>query len=278
MDWSARDGETARFVPATAVTADGDGSYAVDLHPAYAIGGTKPNGGYLLAMMGRAAVEAAHAAGATQTHVVCAGAQYSSSPDNGPARIVTEVLRVGRSATQVRTRLVQGDATTGIEARFTLGTLPEGGRPFWGGIEPVVLPPIEECHRPDLPMGPRDSTVLFDPATTIRMTPEGPVATGGGELRAWFRYEAEEAVPPWVLLYVADCLPPATFGVVATGWVPTLDLTAYVRAVPAPGPLRIRFRVQLIEDGLADEVLEAWDSEGRLVLQATQLAALRHPR
>jgi hypothetical protein len=268
---------TARLVAATEVTPIGDGSYDVDLHPAYAIGGTKPNGGYLLAAMGRAAVDAAARAGATQPHVVGAGAQYSASPDNGPAHIVTEVLRVGRTASQVRARLVQGEATAGIEARFTLGTLPVGSVPYWGGEAPVSIPPIDACQRPDLPMGPRDSTVLFDPATTIRLTPDGPVATGDGELRAWFRYDAETSVPPWALLFVADCLPPATFGVVASGWVPTLDLTAYVRAVPAPGPLRLRFRAQLIQDGLADEVLDAWDSADRLVLQATQLAALRHP-
>ena len=36
------------------------------------------------------------------------------------------------------------------------------------------------------------------------------------------------------LMFVADSLPPATFGIVTTGWVPTLDLTAYVRALPEP--------------------------------------------
>jgi hypothetical protein len=43
------------------------------------------------------------------------------------------------------------------------------------------------------------------------------------------------------------------------------------------GPLRLRFRVQMIQDGFADEVCEGWDAAGRLVFQSTQLAALRHP-
>ena len=63
----------------------------------------------------------------------------------------------------------------------------------------------------------------------------------------------------------------------AAGWVPTLDLTVYVRALPAPGPLRLRLRAQLIQDGFADLVCEGWDSDDRLVLQSTQLAALRLP-
>jgi hypothetical protein len=59
--------------------------------------------------------------------------------------------------------------------------------------------------------------------------------------------------------------------------VPTLDLTVYIRALPAPGPLRLRMRAQLIQDGFADEVCEGWDARGRLVFQSTQLAALRLP-
>ncbi len=79
------------------------------------------------------------------------------------------------------------------------------------------------------------------------------------------------------LLYASDVMPPATFGVVQTGWVPTLAITVCNRAIPAPGPLRLRFRVQAIHDGYADEICEAWDSEDRLVMQSTQMTALRIP-
>lgn len=50
-----------------------------------------------------------------------------------------------------------------------------------------------------------------------------------------------------------------------------------MRAVPAPGPLRIRFRARVIQDGFADEVCEVWDAADRLVAQSTQLTALRMP-
>ena len=59
--------------------------------------------------------------------------------------------------------------------------------------------------------------------------------------------------------------------------MPTLTLTSYVRARPAPGPLRIRQFVQSVDDGRFDEVCEIWDSTDRLVAQATQLAAIRLP-
>lgn len=265
------------FAAATAVEpcGDGDGGYRVDLRPEYSVGGRKPNGGYLLACLGRAALAAARAAGSAHGHVVAAGAQYFTAPGTGPARIEARVLRSGRMVTQV-TAALSSAGTLAAQARFTLATLPPAGRPYWGGAPPVELPPAGECGQARLIAAP-GITISLDPATRFEWTADGPSATGGGEFRAWFSDDERAAVDTVGLLFAADCLPPATAGVVATGWVPTLDLSAYVRALPAPGPLRLRFRAQLIQDGFADEVCEAWDSAGRLVLQSTQLAALRLP-
>jgi hypothetical protein len=68
--------------------------------------------------------------------------------------------------------------------------------------------------------------------------------TGNGEFRCWLVEEQHDAVDTVGLVYVADCVPPATFGVVFNGFAPTLNLTVYNRAIPAPGPLRIRFRAR----------------------------------
>ena len=266
---------TTTFAAATTVTPAGHGSYQADLRAEYAIGGTKPNGGYLLACLGRAALAAAREAGSAHEHVIAAGAQYFRSPAVGPATIGATVLRAGRTATQVAAT-ISPDGAPGVQAQFTLATLPAGGEPYWGGSEPVPLPPIEDCQ-PMFPADRRGVSISFDPAAAWTITPDGPVISGGGELRAWLRDDDRESLDSVGLLFAADALPPATAGVVFSGWVPTLDLTVYIRARPAPGPLRLRFRTQLIQDGFADEVLEGWDSAGRLVLQSTQLAALRLP-
>lgn len=79
---------------------------------------------------------------------------------------------------------------------------------------------------------------------------------------------------PLSLLLTVDALPPATIGLGTLGWVPTLSLTAYVRALPAPGPVLVRIRAHLVEDDMVAEVCGAWDSRGRLVARATQLAAV----
>jgi len=263
---------------ASALTPLGGGRYGVELRPEFAIGGGKPNGGYMLHCLGRAAVAAAAAEGSAHPHPVATGVQYQQSPDLGAAVIETEVTRVGRSVSQVTARLLQ-DERPHVVARFTLGALAEASAPYWGEVPPVSIAPLEECNsfgggggRPD-----NGTRLAFDPNHSIQFGPDGPSGDGSGELRAWFVRDDGGDIDPVTLLYVCDAMPPATFTVVQSGWVPTLDLTAYVRAIPAPGPLRIRFRVQVIADGFADEVADVWDSEGRLVAQSTQLTALRLP-
>ncbi|HVM08513.1 MAG TPA: thioesterase family protein [Acidimicrobiales bacterium] len=273
------------FDEATAATARGDGSsYDVDISERWTIGPGRPNGGYLLATVGRAALDACHAAGGTQPHPVSANVQYVASPNVGPGVVETEVLRIGRSASQVRARLVQGGDAM-VEATFIFGHLHEGSSPYWGDEPPVDMPSEEEClaalpQRPPAPgVGDGPSMRMsvrqaFDPSSTAWMRGE---QTGRGEFRSWFRFADDRPIDPLSLLFIVDALPPATFDVVQTGWVPTLDLTVYVRAVPAPGPVRMRFRAGVIQDGFVNEVMDVWDSAGRLVAQSTQLAAIRLP-
>jgi hypothetical protein len=57
--------------------------------------------------------------------------------------------------------------------------------------------------------------------------------------------------------------------------VPTFQLTVFVRALPAPGPVRVLQRAQLIAGQQFDETCFIWDAEGRLVAHSTQLAGIR---
>lgn len=108
----------AGFAQATTVL-DGE----ADLDPQWTVGG-RPNGGYLLALLARAAVTEAH------PHPMSASAVYLSPPDPGPATVTVESLRAGRSASQARARLTQKDRTC-VEAVFTLGDLATAGAVRW---------------------------------------------------------------------------------------------------------------------------------------------------
>lgn len=263
------------FADVSAVTSRGDGGYDIVVNPDWTIVG-KPNGGYLLAMLGRAA-----AAQVTQSHVLAASAHYLRSPEPGPATIETEVLRAGRSASQVRSRLRQG-AQVCVEALVTVGELAATTTDFeWNGIDGADIAPWDDCVR--LPStGPGGMAVTIMDQLEIRLDPAtlgfaSGCPSGRGELAGWLALPGGADFDDIALLLALDCYPPATFDIGESGWVPTLELTAYVRAVPAPGPVRVRQKVGAIEGGRVDETCLVWDSTGHLVAQSTQLAGIRMP-
>jgi hypothetical protein len=118
--------------------------------------------------------------------------------------------------------------------------------------------------------------VLLDPATTgwRNGEPSGvPEMFGYVSLR-------EPREPDALMLAVAvDALPPVVFGLGATGWSPTVELTWHMRGVPEAGPLAVATRCRHVSGGWFDEEAEVWDAGGRLVAQSRQLARVgRGPR
>jgi hypothetical protein len=270
---------TVEFAAASAVTPTTDpAAYDIAVDPGWVIG-DKPNGGYLLATMARAALAAVAAQeGPPHPHVVSASATYLSSPSPGPAQVDVEVLRRGRRMSQVRARLVR-DGSVCVDASLALGRHDEPGEPWWSTLAPPAVPPPDDC----VAIGGASPTGMVLPIMELVDIRLDPAVTGfaagrpggGGELRGWLSFVDGHAPDPVSLLYVLDALPPATFELASTGWVPTFELSAYVRALPAPGPLLVRQRAMHVEGDMVDEVCHVWDSRGRLVGQATQLAGIR---
>jgi hypothetical protein len=261
------------FSAVSALDSDGSGHFAADINPEWTIVG-KPNGGYLLAMLGRAA-----AVVTTHGHVIAASAHYLHSPDPGPVEIETEVLRTGRSASQVRARMRQ-DGQPCVEAILTTSWLGNTAATYWdGGVPDMGWIAFEDCPRLT-PRTPDGGRVAIMEQIDVRLEPGCSGFTGGhpsgrGELRGWLSLPDGESFDPNSLLFAVDAFPPATFEIEFSGWVPTLELTAYIRALPAPGPVRVLQRAHLIDDQRVDESCFVWDGTGRLVAQSTQLAGIR---
>jgi hypothetical protein len=241
----------------------------VDLDGRWAIGG-KIHGGYLLKLLAAAVVTERH------PHPLAVSAHFLRAPDAGTASIEVHELRAGRRVTQSRASLSQ-EGSACVEALVTTGLLHEEAEPFWSRHEPPALPPLEECLKmvPD-PPGLRVGHLEFvdvraDPAT---VTFASGVPGEPGRLAASVDVPDRTVLD---LLVVADALAPVTFDLGVPGWVPTLELTAYVRALPAPGRLVVEQRARLLEGGWVDEECDVWDSRGRLVCQARQLAGYRAP-
>jgi acyl-CoA thioesterase len=276
------------FDEATAVRRTGDGSYEMRPDPRFAAppsgqGSPAVNGGLLIAAMLRAVLD-----GSPHPHPVATNAHFLRVPAIAPAQVAVTWLKHGKTAAMARVSLVQ-DGKPMIEAMVSTGSLPDpaaGGQgtaagghgaaadgqqppaPSWTA-QPPVLPPPAECTELHGSPFADQAEVRLDPATAgwLKRDPGG-----APEMRGWFRLRDGREPDAYLLAFAVDALPPVVFGLGALGWAPTVELTWHMRAVPAPGPLRLAARSRLVSDGWFDEESEVWDSTGRLVAQSRQLA------
>jgi acyl-coenzyme A thioesterase PaaI-like protein len=272
------------FDAATASELGPDGTtFSTTVHELWTVG-DKPNGGYLLALLGRAARQMGNDSGAHTWEVVSSAITYLRPPALGAAEIHTTVLRRGRTAAHVRAVLVQG-GTDLVEATFVLSELPpDPVVARYDDVAPLLAPGPEDCVQlpPRMPGGVKVGIMevldlRLDPAALpyADAAPVGDVARA--ELRGHTRFADGRAPDALSLLFFSDAIPPATAMIGSSGWVPTLQMSAYVRARPGPGWLGIRLTANLVAAGMVDETCTLWDSAGHVVAQATQLARLRFP-
>jgi len=280
------------FDEATAVTRLAEGRYEAHPDQRFALvapGGSTPpavNGGVMLATVLRAVLDCS-----PLPHPVATSAHFLRVAALAPASVHVEWLRNGRTAATARATLVQDDEAV-IEATVTTGTVPvsaapgdgtgtadgSGGDLSWTGAPPV-LPPPEECVN----LGPWPGTVAPDGtagyAGQVRLLLDPAVTgwrfgrpSGLPEMRGYFGLREPRDPDALLLALAVDGLPPVVFGLGATGWAPTVQLTMHMRLVPAPGLLRVAARARHVSGGWFDEEAEAWDSVGNLVAQSRQIA------
>ncbi|MEV4060896.1 thioesterase family protein [Nonomuraea dietziae] len=256
-----------KFDEATQAIRIDESTYDVCLDPGYSIGGPL-NGGYLMAVILRAVVDAS-----PHEHPVSTTTQFLRSPRPGPARVVVEQVKAGRTAAFTRARLVQDDVAQ-LEALVTTATL-TAVEPLYADKPGVAMPAVDECVR--LPDPRPESGMTLNAQMEMRFDPPtigwlNGAPTGRPEARAYFRMAEPQDPDPYVLALAVDALPPVVFSAGLRGWAPTVDLTWHLRALPAPGWLTLLGGGRLIADGWFDEEVEVWDSAGRLVAQSRQLA------
>jgi acyl-CoA thioesterase len=287
------------FDEATAVTRRGEGRYDAMLDARFALvapGSATPpaiNGGALLATVMRAVL-----AESPLPHPVATSAHFLRVGAIAPAEVHVTWLKHGRTAATARAALRQ-DGEVILDTTMTVGTVPGAaeaagaghaadavpGTLQWTG-PPPGFPPISECIDLGEWRGTSSSDGLsgyaaqvdmrMDPATTGWRRGE---PSGLPEMRGYFQLRDGQDPDPYVLAMAVDGLPPVVFGLGATSWAPTVELTWHMRAVPAPGPLAVAARARHVSGGWFDEEAEVWDAAGRLVAQSRQIARVgRGPR
>ncbi len=261
---------------AAAVEPLGDGRYAVQLSQYFTVVG-RPNGGYLQCVMANAALAAAVAEGSPHLHATAVTTNYVGAPTIGAATVKVDVRRIGRGASFAHVELYENDQLM-TESLVTLGTLHEDPTTRYHDATPPVVPALEECVASN---GGDDINIMksadlrLDPATAAWWHGE---SVERAEVRGWIRLnDGASEWDAWSVLFATDALPPATFPIGSSGWVPTLQLTSYVRAIPQSVWLRVRQWCVVVEEGLVDERCELFDDRDRLVASSSQLAMVRFP-
>ncbi|MEU6320907.1 thioesterase family protein [Streptomyces sp. NPDC047009] len=262
----------------TAVTLREPGVYDTDLSAGWTII-KAVNGGYLLAVLGRALADAL-----PHRDPFTISAHYLTASTPGPAVIRTEAVRTGRTLSTGQASLFQYDGEGREVERIRvlasygdLESLPDDVRT---SAEPPAIPPMAQCFGPEDGPAPVSGSSAITERLKLKLDPATlgwalGSPSGKGEMRAWFGLADGRDPDPLSLLLAVDALPPTAFELGISGWVPTVELTVHVRSRPAPGPLRVSITTRNLAGGFLEEDAEVWDSKDRLVAQSRQLARVK---
>lgn len=258
------------FTDAMALERLDEATFRGELNEHWTIG-PKVHGGVMLALCANAA-RTVHPDG---LEPVAVSGSFLWAPDPGPVQVVTAIRKRGRRVSVVDVELHQGDRAA-VHAVVTLGA-PEPHAPPLLSVNPVVPLMTPEPPPGLAPIGPghpMEHIVHLAHGCDIRpaLHTLGPRPDGGPPvIEMWVR---PKGCAPDVLfaLLCGDLSMPVTYAVDRAGWAPTVQLTAYLRAMPADGWLRVICTTVQIGQDWFDEDHIVVDREGRIVVQTRQLA------
>jgi len=279
-------------------------------------GGSAPpavNGGVLMATVLRAVLDCS-----PHPHPVSTSASFLRVPRIAAAAIQVSWLKHGKTASTARATLVQdgepvldttittgtlpagptvpttgagatGDsgnsAASGIGNGAARGTGDSDARALDWTAERAPFPDLADCV--DLGAWPgtvgADGTAGFAAQVSVLLDPACAgwrlgQPSGRPEMRGYVQLREHREPDALLLALAVDALPPVVFGLGATGWAPTVELTWHMRGVPVPGPLQVAACCRHVSGGWFDEEAEVWDAAGRLVAQGRQLARVGRGR
>ncbi|MFM7534322.1 MAG: thioesterase family protein [Acidimicrobiales bacterium] len=263
------------FASATAVTRVDEHTWLATVEPGWDINGNA-NGGYLLAIAGRAMAEAAG-----RPDPVTVSAHYLSPGKVGPLVVRCDTVKAGKRFVTLRASVAteQGTPVLAVLGAFSDLSRPADA-PEYIDADLPELPAPQDCVRQ---VQGEDVHIAFRDQIEMRLHPDDAAwiagrPSGRSEIRGWFRLRDGEPMDALTLLQAVDAFPPTIFNLdLPAAWTPTVELTAHVRARPVGDWLRCRFRTRYITGGFLEEDGDVWDATGRFVAQSRQLALMPRP-
>jgi acyl-CoA thioesterase len=283
------------FWAATDVQAVGGGRYTADLDERWNLR-PLPQGGIVTAAAVRAMeAELAHDEQRPRTLHTTFAAQVA----HGPLEIDVEVLRAGRSMSQVRAEVRNPGAVRGHLTTCIFGA-PRAGFDFTDLRPPSDIPVPDDC--PSFRDPPPEGVEQFSPMPFWDELVEGRPILGHApwedylpdraERAMWYRFDDppmldDGRLDPLALIVVADTMPGAVgekLGPQDRMWfAPSVDLTVHLLADCHSSWILGHNRARYAGDGYASADMALWDcgddgrAEPSLVAYATQLFLFTFP-
>jgi acyl-CoA thioesterase len=274
----------------------GDGRYTTSISPCWQLA-VVPQGGVVAALAGRAMERALDLPAQTlRTMTVVFAGQVAG----GPVEIDVQVLRRGRSMSQLTATVRNPGAEAGLTAIAAFGA-PRRGFEFTELAMPEVAAPEDlRGFRDPLPDGIDfefdgppwpfwEEVVEGRPA--IGRPPWEPFVDGPAEVANWYRLDhpplrSDGRLDVAGAIVVCDTMPGPIgqkLGPDSGQWfAPSVDLTFHAFGAPRPGWLLAHQRARHAGDGYASVEVALWDPAGddgpELVAYATQLMLFSFPR
>lgn len=252
----------------TIATRTQDGNLTLEVSDRWNTPLGKPNGGWVLASMLRAAMDHADVG-----RPVVAAITYFASPEPGTTATLTVTpVKLGRRVQTVDVDLVcEGKPLARMTASFARDH--HGPTHELGG--PPQLPAPETLPDPrtmDMP----DSGLFGRIEFRMPQAPGWSVGRPSGDptTELWQRLDGGTEIDWPAVALLADASPPP---VLELGQLVsmTVQLTVHFHRLPVAGSwVASRFTTRHVSDGFHEEDGELWDAEGNLVAQSRQLAIL----
>lgn len=228
------------------------------------------NGGYLMAMLARAAL-----LDAERKDVISISANFLSPGKPGPVTITAQEVKTGKRFATRRCDLRSGDRLL-VAATVITGNLDDGEGPRLVDAPMPEMPAADELPRVE-------ATDLFPPPfmdqIDLRLHPDHLIGSGNGpKIRAWFRLPDDEPMDTSAIVMAADGLPPTVFNAdLPVGWSPTIQMTTHLRARPTTEWVLVDTYSRVIKDGMFEADAVVYDEHGEVICQARQLQLLAQP-